>query len=161
MHLSRSFLRLGAILGGYLAATTGLAQQTSTPATITLDTSSAGRRQVIDGFGTCLSGNEGLQTWWQTLFFDDLRATLLRVDLTPQFVSPYSDYTYNSPWFHNHPPLPGPDNNNARTYTSAADYSRVFAGQSAPVAVMGPVMRAFCERDGSVCSATSRPRLLR
>ena len=119
------------------------AQQT---ATVTVDTSAAGRQQVIDGFGTCVSGTEGQQSWWQSLYFDDLGASLLRVDLTPQFVSPYSDFTYNSPWFHNHPPLPGPDNNNVRTYTSATDYTRAWTflyngqnvTQSAPIAVMGP-----------------------
>ena len=112
--------------------------QTVIPATVTLDTSAAGRQQTIDGFGTCLGGTEGQQPWWQTLYFDNLRCTLLRVDLTPQFISPYSDYTYNSPWFHNHPALPGPDNNNVRTYTNAADYTRAFASQQAPIAVMGP-----------------------
>ena len=121
------------------------AQQTST-ATVSLDTSAAGRQQTIDGFGTCLSGTEGQQAWWQSLYFDDLRCTLLRVDLTPQFVSSYSDFTYNSPWFHNHPPLPGPDGNNARVYTSATDYTRAWTisvdGQNvtrqAAIAVMGP-----------------------
>src|SRR5579864_8911983 len=105
---------------------------------VTIDTSPAGRRQVMDGFGTCLSGNEGQQSWWQQLYFDDLRASMLRIDMTPSFRAPYSDYTYNSPWFHNNPALPGPDNNNVRTYTNAADYPRLFAGRRAPIAVMGP-----------------------
>jgi O-glycosyl hydrolase len=105
---------------------------------VTVDTSLAGRRQVMDGFGTCLSGSEGQQSWWQQLYFDDLGASMVRVDMTPNFRSPYSDYTYNSPWFHNSPALPGPDGNNVRTYTNAADYKRVFAGRSAPIAVMGP-----------------------
>ncbi len=140
---------LRSLAAGCLLAVTPLAhaQQATTPATVTLDTSAAGRQQVIDGFGTCLGGTEGQQAWWQSLYFDDLRCTLLRVDLTPQFVSPYSDFTYNSPWFHNHPPLPGPDNNNVRTYTSAADYSRALnftdstgasVSQHAQIAVMGP-----------------------
>ncbi len=69
------------------------------------------------------------------------------MDLTPQFVSPYADFTYNSPWFHNSPPLPGPAGNNARTYTGPNDYARPWTftnasgqsvTQSAPVAVMGP-----------------------
>ena len=67
----------------------------------------------MDGFGTCFSGTEGEQGWWQNLYFNDLQASMLRMDLTPVFKSPYSDYTYNSPWFHNNPSLPGPDNNNA------------------------------------------------
>ena len=113
-------LLLPAILAWCLTITPCPAQQ----ATITIDTSPAGRQQTIDGFGACLSGSEGQQGWWQSLYFDDLRCSLLRVDLTPQFVSPYADFTYNSPWFHNHPALPGPDGNNARTYTSAADYTR-------------------------------------
>ncbi len=135
-------LLLPAILAWLLAAAPGRARQ----ATVTVDTSSAGRQQVIDGFGTCLSGTEGQQGWWQGLYFDDLRCSLLRVDLTPQFVSPYADFTYNSPWFHNHPALPGPDGNNARTYTSAADYTRAWTfalngqnvTQQAAIAVMGP-----------------------
>ena len=106
--------------------------------TITIDTSSAGRRQIIDGFGACLSGSEGQQSWWQQLFFEDLGASMVRVDLTPAFRAPYSDYTYNSPWFHNNPSLPGPDNNNVRVYTNALDYRRVFSGRSAAIAVMGP-----------------------
>ena len=133
---------LSATLTFFLTATSGLAQQ----ATVTIDTSPAGRQQVIDGFGTCLSGAEGQQSWWQSLYFDDLRCSLLRVDLTPQFVSPYADFTYNSPWFHNHPALPGPDGNNARVYTSAADYTRAWTfavngqnvTQQAAIAVMGP-----------------------
>ena len=92
----------------------------------------------MDGFGTCISGTEGEQAWWQNLFFDDLRASILRMDLTPAFKSPYSDFTYNSPWFHNNPALPGPDNNNARTYTNASDYTRLFAGRHAQIAVLGP-----------------------
>ncbi len=35
--------------------------------TVTIDTSPAGQQQVIDGFGTCLSGSEGQQSWWQRL----------------------------------------------------------------------------------------------
>jgi O-glycosyl hydrolase len=106
--------------------------------TITIDASASARHQTIDGFGTCLSGNEGQQTWWRNLYFDDLQCSMLRVDLTPVFRSPYSDFTYNSPWFHNSPPLPGPETNNVRTYTSATNYSRLFAGRTAPIAVMGP-----------------------
>jgi len=92
--------------------------------------------QTIDGFGTCLFGTEAEQNWWQQLYYDDMRASILRVDLTPRFVSPYGDFTYNSPWFHNNPSLPGPENNNVRSYTSPNDYSRTFAGRKAPIAVM-------------------------
>lgn len=123
-------LWLGALLAGGL--------RSSSAQTVTIDTSPAGRQQVMDGFGTCLSGTEGEQAWWQQLYFDDLRASMLRLDLTPVFKSPYSDFTYNSPWFHNNPPLPGPETNNVRTYTNAASYTRTFAGRQASIAVMGP-----------------------
>jgi hypothetical protein len=116
-----------------LHAGTGLRGQT-----ISIDTSAAGRKQIMDGFGSCLAGTEAEQTWWQNLYFDDLQASLLRVDLTPVFKSPASDFTYNSPWYHNNPPLPGPETNNVRTYTNAADYSRLFAGRRAAIVVMGP-----------------------
>lgn len=104
--------------------------------TVTIDTSNAGRRQTIDGFGTCLSGDSGQQSWFQSLYFDDLRASMLRIDITPVFKAPVSDFTYNSPWFHNSPALPGPDGNNVRTYTNATDYKKQWAGRSAPIAVM-------------------------
>ena len=63
-----------------------------------------------------------------------------RVDITPRFKAPYNgvNQNYNSPWFHNNPPLPGPDGNNVRTYTGASDYDRLFNGWKAPIAVMGP-----------------------
>jgi O-glycosyl hydrolase len=102
--------------------------------TVTLDTSPAGRRQVIDGFGTCLSGSEGEQAWWQRLYFDDLGASILRMDLTPTFKSLYADNAYNSPSWGN----AGPDGYYARAYTNALDYKRVFSGRSAQIAVMGP-----------------------
>ena len=60
------------------------------------------------------------------------------MDLTPTFKSPYSDFTYNSPWFHNNPALPGPEGNNVRTYTNATDYTRLYSGRRAQIAVMGP-----------------------
>ncbi len=108
--------------------------------TISIDTSPAGRRQVIDGFGTCLSSSEGQQSWWRNLYFEDLQCSVLRMDLTPHFKPPYSGVngTYNSPWYHNNPALPGPDNNNVRVYTNALDYKRLYNGWNAPIAVMGP-----------------------
>ncbi|MHB8523907.1 MAG: hypothetical protein ACYDH9_24550 [Limisphaerales bacterium] len=63
---------------------------------VTIDTSSAGRQQVIGGFGTCLAYTEAEQHWWQQFHYDDLQASILRVDLTPAFATPYSDYLYNS-----------------------------------------------------------------
>ena len=107
--------------------------------TVSIDTSSAGRRQMIDGFGTCLSSSEGQQAWWQSLYFDDLQCSVLRMDLTPHFKAPYDGMngTYNSPWYHNNPPLPGPDGNNVRAYTNALDYKRMYNSWSAPIAVMG------------------------
>jgi O-glycosyl hydrolase len=106
--------------------------------TIDVDVSRSGRAQVIEGFGTCLSGSEPEQDWWRELYFDDLAASILRFDLTPHFKAPYSDHGYNSPWFHDDPPLPGPDGNNVRTYHDAADYTRTWAGYSAKIAVLGP-----------------------
>jgi O-glycosyl hydrolase len=105
--------------------------------TLTTFTDAANLHQQIDGFGTCLGGAAELP-WFQDLYFNDAQATIVRMDLVPVFKSPTSDFTYNSPWFHNTPPLPGPDNNNVRTYTSAADYGRTFAGVNSPIVVMGP-----------------------
>jgi hypothetical protein len=36
-------------------------------------------RQRIDGFGTCLSGDEATQAWFQSLYFDDARFTIERM----------------------------------------------------------------------------------
>ena len=105
--------------------------------TVTIDASIAGRQQTIDGFGTCLSGLSGTQAWMQNLYYDDAYCSILRVDLVPQFISTYSEFSVNSPWFHNNPSLPGPDGNNVRTYTSASDYTRNFGGRNAKIAVMG------------------------
>jgi O-glycosyl hydrolase len=66
---------------------------------VAIDLTPEGRRQVIDGFGTCITGNLPQQTWWQQLYFDDLRASILRVDLTPHFRAPWSNHNYYSPWF--------------------------------------------------------------
>jgi O-glycosyl hydrolase len=106
--------------------------------TVSIDSSV--RHQAIDGFGTCLYGNEGLQSWWQDLYFNDLQCSILRMDLSPAFRAPYTGMngTYNSPWYHNNPPLPGPENNNVRAYTNAADYTSSYNGWRAPIAVMGP-----------------------
>ena len=109
-------------------------------ATVTIDP--AARHQVMDGFGTCLSGGEGETAWMQNLYYDDAGCSILRVDMVPRFVSPFSDNTYNSPWFHNNPPLPGPDGNNVRTYTNASDYTRLFNNNRAQIAVMGPDIAA-------------------
>ncbi len=102
--------------------------------TITIDTSPAGQRQTIDGFGTCLSGNEALQTWWKNLYFGDLQASMLRMDLTPAFNAPYSNNSYNSPNYG----VPGPNGNYVRTYTNATTYTNIFSGLQAQIAVMGP-----------------------
>ncbi|MCA9596676.1 MAG: hypothetical protein KC776_25340 [Myxococcales bacterium] len=108
--------------------------------TVTVDTSAGNRQQTIDGFGTCLAGTEGQSSWFQQLYFDDMQASMLRFDIVPRFAAPYSDLHYNSPWFGQASPmdLPGPDGNNVRTYTSAADYTQSFGGQKAQIAVMGP-----------------------
>ncbi|MHB8873123.1 MAG: glycoside hydrolase [Myxococcaceae bacterium] len=108
--------------------------------TITVDTSPAGRQQVIDGFGTCLSGDDAKSAWFQQLYYDQLACSILRIDMTPPFAAPYSDAHYNSPWFGQTPSINdgGPEGNNVRTYTDASDYTRPFGGQSAQIAVMGP-----------------------
>jgi O-glycosyl hydrolase len=103
-------------------------------ASVTIDTSPAGQGQVIDGFGTCLSGSEALQSWWQNLYYGDLRASMLRIDLTPAFNPPYSDNNYNCPNYG----IPGPDGSYVRTYTNASTYTNVFNGLQAQIAVMGP-----------------------
>lgn len=125
---------------GLCAAGTLLAAVESSAQTVTIDTSQAARRQTIDGFGTCLSGDEGAESWFQNLYYDDLGSSILRIDLTPPFTSPYSDLHYNSPWFGQDPSIDngGPEGNYVRTYTSAADYTRNFGGHTAQIAVMGP-----------------------
>jgi O-glycosyl hydrolase len=115
-------------------------------ASITIDDSSQGQMQTIDGFGTCGSGDNPGQDWYQSAYFDDLGCSIMRLDLTPIFKSPYSDHTYNSPWFGNAPPLKiddpanlgGPDHNYVRTYTGPDDYTREWGGNKAQIAVMGP-----------------------
>ena len=114
-------------------------------AILTIDDSAAAQKQVIDGFGTCINGN-GDKAWYQKAYFDDLGCSIMRMDLTPQFKSPYSDRSFNSPWFSNQPPFKiddpanrgGPEKNNVRTYTGPDDYSREFGGYKAQIAVMGP-----------------------
>lgn len=108
--------------------------------TIDINTLPAGRKQIIDGFGAHQGSNVTSQSWWQNLFFEDMRCSIYRVDLTPRFKSPYSDWNYNCPWFHNNPALPGPENNNCRTYTDANSYTHTTAvwGRETPIAVMGP-----------------------
>jgi O-glycosyl hydrolase len=151
--LNRAFVSL--LLLVFLPANRPLAQ------TVTIDTSAAGRRQIIDGFGTCLSGNEGTNAWWQQLYFDDLGASMLRVDLSPNFRSPYSDNAYNSPTWGN----AGPDGNYARDYTNALDYKRQYSGRSAPIAVMGPNIETnigyfvFPATPGAVARAGAMRRL--
>jgi len=123
-----------------------LSSSISTAANITIDASPAGTLQTIDGFGTCIGNEFSKEEWFQNAYYDDLGASILRVDLTPRFVSPYSDDNYVSPWFSSKPPLKiddpatrgGPDRNNVRTYTSAADYVKPFAGRTPQIAVMTP-----------------------
>ncbi len=108
--------------------------------TVDINTSPAGKKQIIDGFGAHQGNNLTNQSWWQNLFFDDMQCSIYRMDLTPKFKSPYSDRNYNCPWFHNSPALPGPENNNCRTYTDANSYTHTTAvwGRETPIAVMGP-----------------------
>jgi O-glycosyl hydrolase len=101
---------------------------------VTIDASAAGRQQTIDGFGTCLSGTEGQETWFQDLYFGDMQCSMLRLDLTPKFKPPYSDNQYNSPGWNQ----AGPDGTFVRSYTTASDYKRTWNGNAAQIAVMGP-----------------------
>lgn len=118
-------------------------------ATIEIDASDAGRMQVIDGFGTCHGNPLASQEWYQQMYYDELGSSMMRMDLTPHFVSPYSDTNYNSPWFmgsgtksvfnfEDKANPDGPEKNRVRTYTNPEDYSREFGGKKAPIAVMGP-----------------------
>jgi len=103
--------------------------------TVSIDTSPTGQLQTIDGFGTCLSGTEASTTsWWTNLFYNDLQASMLRMDLSPAFNAPYSDNSYNSPSYGN----AGPQGNYARAYTNATSYTNLFNGTQAKIAVMGP-----------------------
>jgi len=116
-------------------------------AKVAIDDSADGQRQVIDGFGTCINGN-GAKEWYQKAYYDDLGCSIMRMDLTPQFVSPYSDRAYNSPWFSNQPPLKiddpsspgGPDRNFVRVYSDPESYTREFGSYKSPIAVMGPAI---------------------
>lgn len=121
---------------------------TASAADIAIDASPAGRLQIIDGFGTCHGNPWAGEKWYQAAYYDDLGASIVRMDLTPRFQSPYGDLHYYSPWFMgggNKSPFNiedksnpnGPENNRARTYTNATDYSRPFGGKKAPIAVMG------------------------
>jgi O-glycosyl hydrolase len=114
-------------------------------ATVTIDDSAGAQKQTIDGFGTCVN-DKGDKEWYQKAYYDDLGCSIMRMDITPQFKSPYSDHLYNSPWFSNAPPLKiddpagpgGPERNWVRTYTGPDDYTREFGGNKAQIAVMGP-----------------------
>jgi len=147
---------------GVIWSATGAAQ------TVTVDTSSAGRHQAIDGFGTCCGGL-GLQSWYSSLYFDDVGFSILRTDITPTFKSTYSNLHYCSPWFGQAAPLTldnsanGPDGSRTRPYTGPADYSTTFGGCSVPIAVMGPDIdvnvQAFDFTVGSVANAGALAQL--
>lgn len=128
-------LTLAALAGALLLPRAASAQS------VAIDTTK--RFQTIDGFGTCLSGAEAKQTWWQQLYFDNLAASMVRVDITPTFAAPTNALSYCSPWFGQAAPLSldnggnGPDGTRTRKYTGPADYSTAFGGCSAPIAVMG------------------------
>ena len=107
------------------------------------------KHQIIDGFGAHQSDASINQQWFLDLFYQDIEASIYRVDLTPKLRAPYSDLSYNSPWFMGSsvksvfnledPANPnGPENNRVRTYKDPADYTRVFGGRRAPIAVMKP-----------------------
>jgi O-glycosyl hydrolase len=124
-----------------LALTASLPASIARAQSVVVD--STKRHQTIDGFGTCLAGSEAKQSWWQSLYFDDLQASMVRIDITPTFKAPYSNLSYCSPWFGQAAPLTldnnanGPDGSRTRRYTGPQDYSATFGGCSAPIAVMG------------------------
>lgn len=111
------------------------------------------RYQQIDGFGAHQGDQVVNQSWWQELYFNDLEASIYRVDLSPSLKSPYSDLSYYSPWFMGSqtkhvfnledPANPdGPEGNRVRSYTGPNDYMRSFGGRNAPIAIMGPDIEA-------------------
>ena len=63
--------------------------------------------------------------------------------------------------FHGQPSLPGPEGNNVRTYNNARDYTRLFSGQRAQIAVMGPDLNQNISRyfDFGNAGAASAGRL--
>jgi O-glycosyl hydrolase len=70
-----------ALIATLAASTTAHAQ------TVTIDTTT--RYQTIDGFGTMTGSDESQQAWWQQLFFDDLQASIFRVDIEPTFTAAF------------------------------------------------------------------------
>ncbi|MBL7774430.1 MAG: hypothetical protein JNK89_00420, partial [Saprospiraceae bacterium] len=154
------------LIAWLLSATAAPAQTTN----VQINTSS--RLQTIDGFGAHQGNNHTNQAWWQQLYYDDLGASIYRVDLTPRLVAPYSTLSYYSPWFMGSqtdhilnledPDNPnGPENNRVRTYTGPQDYSRNFGGFNAPIAVMGPNIEANIARfqfpdDGAIAAGLAR-----
>src|SRR5690606_34307171 len=91
--------RIGYAISAIITALWTLLSPDAVGQTVIIDSSPEARHQVIDGFGAHQSGALINQTWWQNLFFDDLGASIFRVDMTPAYVSPYSDLSYYSPWF--------------------------------------------------------------
>ena len=114
----------------------GLMPSNAQQALVSIDTSAAGYQQVIDGFGTCTySGTP--PSWFNNLYFNDMYCSMVRVDMTPNYISPYSNNSYNSPSYSN----AGPDGNYVRTYTGASTsgaqpYTRLYNGNMAQIAVM-------------------------
>ena len=146
--------------------------QTALAQPITIDIRTAERHQIIDGFGAHQGDDAVNAAWWQQLYYDDLGASIYRVDLTPRLAAPWSNLNYYSPWFMGSgtnsvfnledPDNPnGPENNRVRTYTGPQDYSRTFGGQQAPIAVMGPdidanVAHFTYPNDGAIQAGLSR-----
>ncbi len=125
----------GVSAGGRATAAPASAYETDVQASIRIGPSPRCLR-TIDGFGTTAPAKLGGEAWLARLYADDLRASVLRVDLTPHFQPPVSNYGYNSPGAHDSPPLPGPEGNNVRTYRDLADYRRSWSGRRAAIAVL-------------------------
>src|SRR5215471_7712044 len=63
--LRMGVLRVNSFL--YIALAIFIACGSLPAQTVTIDAGISARHQTIDGFGTCLSGNEGQQSWWRNM----------------------------------------------------------------------------------------------
>ncbi len=138
-------LRLGhvwklTVFLGFLTSTSARAQTNEAvlPVPRVSLTPGAACSRTIDGFGTTAPASGAGENWLLDLYYGDLAASILRVDLTPRFRPPVSDFAYNSPWYHNSPGQPGPEGNNVRAYRGLDDYTRPFGGRKSPIVVLGP-----------------------
>ncbi len=135
------------IVRPWVLATACLVPRLALAQAVAIDTTQ--RYQTIDGFGTCMSEGEPSNGWWQGLYFQDMQFSVMRMDLTPNFMPDGGVTTdrFCSPWFSNpngslHLPQSdggcGPDSSCTRPYTGPTDYANPFGGCAVKPAVMGP-----------------------